>query len=1018
MTRDKRFWLLALAIVCLTASFWAGSRYPDLNAKAEAAPGMLLDGIGFDVVFPLTAQDSRAVQVAKRTVNWLDTNKKGMLFGLLLSAAVGAALPLLGRRRLASPLGNTMLGVAIGAPLGLCVNCAAPLATSMHQSRASRATTAAAVIASPTLNVVVVSLLFTMLPWHLGMMKIAFTLLLILVVVPGVVRGLDRDDVPYEAESCSWRGGWMAAARWCAVAFCRQFAEIAIKVVPLMILAGFLGSLAITYFSWESLRASSRPPDLFRIAVVSLLGTFLPVPMAFDVIMCGLLYQAGMKVEYVMALLFTLGTFSIYSFGVFRQTVSRSIANALFLAVALMGVVAGLFASWGDRHYRAYLDSKLAQALLSAPAPTARTPIPTRGLEGPELRSLLDGQRQEWKLDQRFGKADLLSRPNLPSTSGGGALFTSVPGRDIGLDLPSTLSYSEHQTVTALANRSVASGDIHNDGWADLVIAHDYEPGGLSLFANVRGVFKRQSLDLGPYASDFITICCLVDLNNDGWLDLYLASFQGPHAVLWNQRGAFSAPVSLPSPPGAFVNAVGFADLDGDGDLDLALGTWVHRWAGTQLWRMRNYLLLARGKSFELRPLPGAGGNTHAVLISDLDGDGHSDLVFGNDWSPPDEYYKGDGKGGFAAMDSGVIPSSTEWTMSLDSADLDNDGQLEMLAAHIAYPDDVRQRRPRTRQARAQDRRKLLSSEAEVQAVESMREGLLLHEKLRYSQEPGHCLSSRWLPAADLRDALWDILFFHKDLGSERGVWKDRLPPDDRRVRAIFERLFPEPEQDPGPRPEAVPIPSSKSGNVLLRKAEKGFVDVARPWGLEFTYWTWNTRFAELDGDGDIDLFLVNGSFQEELLTPNLLFLNQGGQRMERRDDEGTIDYFPTSNFTCFDLDNDGDLDIITVAPNGAIKLLRNNGRGHQTVSLQLEDSRGVSGGIGAKVILTTPAGRQLREMKMSGGFTSFDAPVALFGLGSQSGAESVEIRWPDGGTTYLTCRLAGGRQYLVRRRS
>jgi uncharacterized membrane protein YraQ (UPF0718 family) len=1009
--------VLALVIASLSLGFWAGSRYPDLNSKAEAAPGMLLDGIGFDVVFPIEAGDTRSVQVAKRTANWLDTNKKGMLFGLLLSAAMGAALPLLTRRRFRSPLSNTMLGVAIGAPLGLCVNCAAPLATSLHQSRTSQETTSAAVIASPTLNVIVVSLLFTMLPWHLGLMKVGFTLLLILVVVPGLVRGLGGNDIFDEIEIAPWQGGWVAATVWSIRAFSRQFVEIVVKVVPLMVLAGFLGSLAITFFNWENIRASSQPPDLMKIALVALLGTFLPVPMAFDVIMCGLLYQAGMQVEYVMVLLFTLGSFSIYSYGVFRQTVSKPMANALFVSVALMGVLAGLVASWGDRHYRAYLDKELHQALDAAPPSPSRPPISAKGLQGPALQSLLDQQRRAWQPMGKNGDVDLLSRPNVVSASGDGKLFTSLPGDRLGLDLPYALSYSEHQTVTALANRTIASGDIHNDGWTDLVVAHDYELGGLSLFANLGGKFERQSLELGPYASSFITVACLVDLNNDGWLDLYLASFLGEHAVLWNDEGSFSAPVALPAPPGAFVNAVGFADLDADGDLDLALGTWVHRWADVQHWRMRNYLLLADGQGFDLRPLPGAGGNTHAVLISDIDGDNHLDLVFGNDWSPPDEYYRGDGEGGFLAMGAALVPRSTEWTMSLDSADLDNDGQLEMLAAHIAYPDTVRQRRPRTQQARAQNKRQLLSSEAEVEAAEFMRQGLLLHEKLRYSQEPSHCLNSDWLPAGDLRDALWDVLFFHRDLGPDRQLWEARLPVGDVNVRAIFRRLFPEPESTPTPRPQAISVPSSKTANVLLANTGQGFVDQAQRWGLDYTYWTWNARFAELDGDGFIDLFLVNGSFQEELLTPNLLFLNQGGQRFERVDDQGTADYFPTSNSTYIDLDNDGDLDIITSPPNGALKVLRNNGRGYQTVTFQLEDPTGAGGGgVGAKIWLKAGGQRQLREMKVSGGFTSFDAPVVLFGTGSQAQVEEVEIRWPDGHLSRLSGPLSSGRQYLVRR--
>ena len=81
--------------------------------------------------------------------------------------------------------------------------------------------------------------------------------------------------------------------------------------VPLMFLAGFLGAVAATLVPIETF--STLGFGLIGLFGVALLGLFLPVPIAFDVVICTALLAAGVPPGYVMALLFTLGIFSIYS---------------------------------------------------------------------------------------------------------------------------------------------------------------------------------------------------------------------------------------------------------------------------------------------------------------------------------------------------------------------------------------------------------------------------------------------------------------------------------------------------------------------------------------------------------------------------------------------------------------------------------------------------------------------------------------------------------------------------------
>jgi hypothetical protein len=77
------------------------------------------------------------------------------------------------------------------------------------------------------------------------------------------------------------------------------------------------------------------------IVLVALVGTFLPVPIAFDVAVSFLLLSRGVPLPYVVTLLCTLGAFSVYSVLILGRTMSWRTAFTAYGAVALVGVVAG-----------------------------------------------------------------------------------------------------------------------------------------------------------------------------------------------------------------------------------------------------------------------------------------------------------------------------------------------------------------------------------------------------------------------------------------------------------------------------------------------------------------------------------------------------------------------------------------------------------------------------------------------------------------------------------------------------
>ena len=76
--------------------------------------------------------------------------------------------------------------------------------------------------------------------------------------------------------------------------------------------------------------------------LVALAGTFLPVPMAFDVVFAYAAMSRGVALPYVVTILCTLGIYSVYSFLVIGKTISWKVAATAGAAVAALGAIAGI----------------------------------------------------------------------------------------------------------------------------------------------------------------------------------------------------------------------------------------------------------------------------------------------------------------------------------------------------------------------------------------------------------------------------------------------------------------------------------------------------------------------------------------------------------------------------------------------------------------------------------------------------------------------------------------------------
>ncbi|WP_136657865.1 FG-GAP-like repeat-containing protein [Nitratireductor sp. XY-223] len=1013
----RRVLIAGAIMAAILLTFWTTSRYPSLGDKALMGGAIQLeDPLSFEALFPVEQSDPLAKKILLSTVNWIKTNLQGMVFGVLFGAAFLTLLGQLRRRAFRSKYLNTLLGFGMGAPLGVCVNCAAPIAQGIYKGGARLETSLAAMLASPTFNIIVLTMMFSLLPVYLVVSKIALSLVVIFIVVPMAVSGrhssnLEGQATEQNAVACPIdipvKGGgglWTDFADTIRL-FLENLWYIIRMTVPLMVLAGALGAAAAHLLPYDYL--NDLNVSLFHLAAVALFSLFLPVPIAFDVVLVSALMAAGLPVAFVSVMLFSLGIFSIYAYFIVWRMVSFRFAAMLAAAIFVVSLAGGLIVE----RYHEWQTGKALDLLLSD---TGIGFVGTASAAG---------------LSEDAGGESPVTITKLrafaPSSAEGKTPFRRIEAHHIGIDRPIEFAFEDMWAPFWTTNGSVSLADLDRDGDLDFVLART--DGGLRIFSNDgSGRFQPVELDLPAIDELKVVNAVPVDLDNDGWLDLFLATYADGNRVVWSQNGKFDndrITETRNRDDARVAMAVSFGDVDQDGDLDLAVGNWASGWyrrlPGEE---SRNRIVFNEGalsgeRFSELSAVP---GETLSILLSDYINDEKLDLIVGNDFAIPDIFYVGREDGEFENIgaEQGIIENSTRTTMSIKTADLNNDLVPEIYTAQIAgQAEDASERINFQENA-------LYCSEIERDAD---RRECQKNVDIRTWYRPGrkldpslavNCLS---LSGDDIEACKAMMV---KDLAIQNNrpdicLYIKPHQPLARKFCAVH--FLPSPEIEDIPLADYVPqIPGR---NVLLERDGEGrFRDGTEEAGLELGGWSWDNKIADFDNDGLQDIYVVNGWWPRQGASPsNVYFSNLGEMKfIDATEQFGLEDYFVMPAAAAGDIDNDGDLDMIAAPINAPMVAYINNAQDRNSVRIGIVDEIGNRFGVGSKITIKyggPEKHNQMRELQLGGGFNSFDPIEAHFGLGPETQIDEIEIRWSTGEHSRLEGPFAANAVYQIERR-
>jgi hypothetical protein len=581
---------------------------------------------------------------------------------------------------------------------------------------------------------------------------------------------------------------------------------------------------------------------------------------------------------------------------------------------------------------------------------------------------------------------------------------------ELGLD---KLPIDDRKEAIRRGGYALAVSDFNNDGLSDMLVGN-YGP--VQLLKNTGNGFEDVTAAAGIQDEGVVKSAAFADLDNDGDRDIAILRFvvgskdgRGDFIAYENKGdGTFIRKINVLPRRRSYDRAMPLTmgDFDNNGYLDIYIGfPGIRDFTSGISNRSRPDWLASQGIWFNQGAWnfnEATDGNTvvgannvyaHAAVATDLNNDGHLDLLVVDDSGRINPVYKNLGNGHFVESAEEMQLTKGGLSMGLTTGDFDNDGDQDIMSTHITLTAGERL---------ASSSEGILEKESKMgKVMKRMRDDYTSLQLFRndgngtftdITQEAGlswagdAAAAGEWIDYNSdglldyyLPNGLWsngekefDSLFFRAEVAAYGDAILGNIPdkldtkdpmPNDVNGRAVF-------EGNGGPNPILTVLRNHRSGSKLS---------------------------YSMAGDQANRLFRNNGDGS---------FTEVGYLENADRQEDGYI-------VAPVDINNDGIQDLVLrntdPAPENSYPsvIALKNTLASNAVNISLQGTQSNRDGIGAMVTATIGEKTILREVRSVNGAVQTE-PGAYIGLGSASQIDRLEIRWPSGITTVQTNISAG----------
>ncbi|MDN5202200.1 CRTAC1 family protein [Fulvivirgaceae bacterium BMA10] len=200
---------------------------------------------------------------------------------------------------------------------------------------------------------------------------------------------------------------------------------------------------------------------------------------------------------------------------------------------------------------------------------------------------------------------------------------------------------------------------------------------------------------------------------------------------------------------------------------------------------------------------------------------------------------------------------------------------------------------------------------------------------------------------------------------------------------------------------------------MVSQGPDKPFVNKTKELGMNYVSISWGANFADFDHDGDVDLFVANGDLNPNCVPmADFYFENDGNRFTEKARAIGLNDYGIGRGSVVFDIENDGDLDILVINQKPVLdypvssvtRLYRNDFATGNWIKIALEGIQAEANGLGSRIEVVIGKNKMIREIDGGGSsHLSQNSTIAHFGLGTTALVDSIIVTWTGGKKQILT---------------